>query len=306
MPQVNQKKLKNFLKVEIGSDKFFTLLCRALIQSKIATLNQNQIVVDESYLNLVTNIWNFITWVNSIHAENWINFNGLTTFLTKILSSKDKIINPFIIMCPSYIKNGEVGFNDALGRTSTVAIENLKYLSDQLNVFFPDYIIKPICYFGDLGIEQYIQKSDTFWDVEITKNIGLIQSFVTEISFNNLILLKLSDENHLDLNIGRAGSVDQDISSKFQKEILGVKIRNQTFYCDNLGWSQEDSDNRTDISATFYSLMGKYFNQKFEIPLFLYTANSYEKAVSYNFLNPSKNKLWIIYPKKINNAIIKF
>lgn len=251
-------------------------------------------------------MWNFIVWVNSNHAENWINFDGLTTILTKILSSQDKVITPFIIMCPSYIKNGGVGFNDILGRTSTVAIENLKYLSGRLNEFFPDYTIKPICYFGDLGIEQYSQKPDTFWDAEINKNIRLIKNFVPEISFDNITLLKLSDENDLDLNIGRAGSVDKNISSEFHKEILGVKIRNRTFYCDNLGWSQEDSDNRTDISETFYSLMGKYFNQKFQIPLFLYTANSYEKAVSYNFLNPPKDKLWIIYPKKIENSIIRF
>ncbi len=306
MPLINQSQLKSELKILDLEHKLFTLLCRALLGSKLATLNKNQIEIDSAQLDLVSRTWNFIKKVNFYHAINWISFDGLTSFLTRLLSSKSKEINPFIIMCPSYHKDGSVGFNNTLGQTSLVALDNFKFLCELLHSNFPEYKISPVCYFGDLGIEQYAKADNKFWDDEVSKNYNLIEVGINKINFTHCQLLKLSDESLLSLQIGRTGQIDKEISTNYAKEIEAVKIRNRTFYCENLGWTKEDSDNRTEISATFYSIMGKYFNDKFQVPLFLYTANSYEKAVSYNLTTDTKNKLWILYPKKIENNIIEF
>jgi hypothetical protein len=290
MTVINQSQLKSKLAILDSENKVFTLLCRALLNSKLATLNKNQIVIEDSHFDLVTRTWIFLKQVNLYHATNWISFDGLTSFLTRLFSSETKIITPFIIMCPSYHKDGSVGFNNTLGRTSIVALGNFKFLSEQLHVLFPEFTIQPVCYFGDLGIEQYAKASNQFWDGETLKNFTLINSHLANLNFTDCQLVKLSDEDFLNSQIGRAGNINKEISTNYFKEIEAVKIRNRTFYCDNLGWTKEDSDNRTEISATFYSTMGKYFNEKFEVPLFLYTANSYEKAVSYNLTTDKKKQ----------------
>jgi hypothetical protein len=86
-------------------------------------------------------------------------------------------------------------------------------LQPLIKVTFPEYEIYPLCYFGDLGIEQYTKADDKFWYGEIMKNFDLIQSQISKIGFTECKLLKLSDESILNESIGRAGKINLDISN---------------------------------------------------------------------------------------------
>src|SRR3989344_1716206 len=302
---MRQDKLFKHLSVQKAEQKYFTVLIRALYKGNFGILEGKLFFLNYDNLKLVENLWKFISWSVLIQSPNWTNTSHLEGFLEKLLTTPNKIIQPFIILCPTYKKDGTPGLNDKLGRTSKVGITNFLILISKLEEMLGNfYKIDPLCYFGTLAIEQYDKLDKEEWIKQIKNNLIMLEEELSKLD-KRIKIIRTDDILELEEKIGYAGFIDKALIDRNKDRIKTIIDRNRAFYVAKMGWSTEDSDTRSNNSITTYNILGQYFSTNIINPVFLYTANSYEKAIAYNLENSPK--LWILYPKKDENkSIIEF
>lgn len=298
---IKQPDLKLKLMVSRDHGKMFSDLCHSLLRAQIASLDGVHIQISEKNLKEVQFIWKFILWLDCNQSRNWMNHQALIKLCSDLMTP-EMTITPLILLCPSYRKDNRPGLNSTIGRTSQIALLNARRLFDAITTLFPSHEVSLQVFFADLSLELYEELDESEWNIQIKSNIDLLRAESARIGLKCTIK-KLSTIEVLSKQIGKAGFRDVDLLSQNQSKIEGIKARMRHFYCDQLGWSREKADSRTENSITSYSTMGKYFDEAFKSPIMLYTANSYEKAAAYNLQNVS-NPMFIFYPHKIDGSIM--
>jgi len=237
-------------------------------------------------------------WKNLMlsEAEGFRDSIGRLSFhrLLKEVIEKDKPINYFGILCPSYKKGiGAYGFADKPGNTTHRAFANLMRIVE--NTVNMGIKCDACMFFADISVENYEKLTDDdFRDFQRIIKLDSVIAKSYGIKFSTLT----QEFPELSEKVGIEGKQrdfhEMNVSEKAFKRSLW---RDRQFYPKNFGWSIEKADQRTMTHAHSYFYQGESIRRVFSYPVMVYSAYDYEKAGLYN---GKEGNLWpaIIFPIK--------
>ncbi|MFH1643747.1 MAG: hypothetical protein ABIA74_01070 [bacterium] len=274
------------------------LITRAKQVGLVNEFGNQKILLNDKSFDILSRISKFLIWINENETPNLRTFYEtkklIDDLLFCILNGETYMV--FAFLCPSYKKGiGAIGFNREIGETTKrgIKITNTVYkLLKSLGVAVKCQII-----FSDLVIENYDKIFELGLLSGMKSNIESTRLF-TQATDPEIFFNKLSEFSEITEIMPLKGidNIPNRISNSTYQLVLK---RNINFYKAQFGWEDKQIIERTNILACSYPVLGDFFRAKFSRFLFVYTANSLERAKMYQGEQYQLNSIAIFYPRKI-------
>ena len=275
------------------------LVTRAKQTGTVEIPSQNNIIISKNNLKILTKIALFLEWMNSNETENIRSSEETSKLIDGLLNSLlyNKKFEVIALLCPSYKKGiGAVGFNKTIGESTKRGIDNTVLVKNKLSEL--GFNVNTTIIFSDLVLENYNEiLKHNLWE-ELNENINSANIYIKHKD-PEIIFLKLSDYPEAQKNIPLKG-VENDSKLVDKQTYALVLKRNKNFYTNQFGWDYDKVENRTKILACTYPILGEFFRNNFKNLLFVYTANSFERARMYQGNKEKTDPIPIFFPKKQN------
>ena len=273
------------------------LVTRAKQTGIIEIPSQNNINISKNNLNTLTKIALFLEWINLNETENIRSSEETSKLIDSLLITllKNKKFEIVALLCPSYKKGvGTFGFNTTIGESTKKGIHNTALVKHKLTEL--GFNVNTTIIFGDLVLENYEEISKNNLWKELEENIKSAEKY-TKITDPEITFLKLSEYADATKKIPIEGINGEPNLIDKQTYDLVLK-RNKNFYINQFGWNNAKVVQRTKILACTYPVLGEFFRDNFKNFLFVYTANSLERARMYQGNKEKSDPIPIFFPKK--------
>ncbi len=290
--ECKEKRLIKDLQILLIEAKKFKLL---------TSKSQKEISIPDESLYLLEKIASFLIYLNENETKQLRTAFETQKLINNLLFCQlnRKLFTVLGLLCPSYKKGINcIGFNKEIGETTKRGIKNIKTTLEKLQEL--NFLSEGVVVFSDLVVENYNEMINNNQFLEIKHNIASVKDFVFK-NAPNLKLKLLSDfENFKEIMPVQGIDGEPDLVSK---DLFNIVLkRNKTFYGQQFGWPEEKIIKRTKILACSYPVIGDFFRKEFSPFLFVYTANSLERARMYQGTKEKTNPIPIFFPTKIKHS----
>jgi len=299
---INRNAISGYFNVNPDDDRLIRdlqiMITRAKKYNLVSSTSQKDLHINDKAVGKLLPIVNFLKWISDNETKNLrtsFETMRLIDFLIEAIDSRKELV-VLALLCPSYKKGiGEFGFNKEIGESTRIGVDNTGRVYGTLRDM--GFNVRMVIIFADLVIENYKEITSHNALGDLQSNISSARSYLAEKS-DLAEFHKLSSFNYIASRLPLCGIDDNWNSIDFSTYQLVLK-RNMNFYINQFGWTTDKVVARTKTLASSYPIIGDFFRNEFGNILFVYTANSYERAAMYQGLDAKTNPIPIFFPKKL-------